>query len=146
MRTRALFKAVACAVLATGIIPAGATNIVWTNTASGDWATAANWNPNQVPSPLDDVSINGAGTVTVDASAAANSLSLGGGTLAGSSSLVLSGTLTWVGGTISGTVQCNGGTGGGGSANTFLNGGQLINTGTLTVATTGVYAFYTGNG
>ena len=59
----------------------------------------------------------------------------------------VSGILT-LGGTITGTVQCNGGTIGGGYAHTYLTGGQLINTGTLTVSTKVVngYYFYTGSG
>jgi hypothetical protein len=69
------------------------------------------------------------------------------GTLGGSGLVVAGGPLNWTGGTISGSVQCNGGTVGGGNAHTYLTGGHLINSGTLTVSTRpGGYAFYTGNG
>jgi len=30
-------------------LPSSAADIVWTNTAGGNWGTAANWSPNQVP-------------------------------------------------------------------------------------------------
>jgi len=49
------------ATLALGLLlaaPAGAVDIVWTNTAStasGNWGVAANWLPHQVPGASDNV-------------------------------------------------------------------------------------------
>ena len=61
-------------------LAAKAVPIAWNNAAGGNWNTAGNWNPAQVPTSADDVSITLAGTytVTVDVNAAANSLTLGG--------------------------------------------------------------------
>jgi hypothetical protein len=57
-----------------------ASSLVWTNTAGGNWSSAANWNPNQVPAATDDAVITNAGnyTVTLDANATINRLILGG--------------------------------------------------------------------
>jgi hypothetical protein len=62
-----------------------ATNIVWTNTAGGNWSVAANWSPNQVPDASDTaiITTDGDYTVTLDISAAVNGLVLG--TTSGSS-------------------------------------------------------------
>ena len=61
-------------------VAAGATPIAWNAAVSGNWNTPGNWNPAQVPTSADDVSITLAGTytVTVDVAASANSLTLGG--------------------------------------------------------------------
>ena len=57
-----------------------AATITWTNTAGGNWSTAANWSPNQVPSGTDDAFITNNGTymVTINATATAGTLTLGG--------------------------------------------------------------------
>jgi len=59
---------------------AHAADIVWTNTAGGNFATAANWNPNQVPAGGDTAWITNDGTytVTINTSATIASLMLGG--------------------------------------------------------------------
>ena len=71
-----------------------AADLVWTNTAGGNWGTAANWSPNQVPGSTDNAFITTAGTytVTVNAGATVASLQAGGGS--GSRTLALSSTLT----------------------------------------------------
>src|SRR6185436_18369349 len=71
-----------------------AADLVWTNTAGGNWGTAANWNPNQVPGSTDNAFITTAGTytVTVNAGATVASLQAGGGS--GSRMVALSSTLT----------------------------------------------------
>ena len=56
-------------------------------------------------------------------------VSISGGTLAGSGMLTLAGPLNWIGGTIKSVVQFNGGTFSG--SYDYLDGGQLINLGTL---------------
>lgn len=77
----------------------GAT-INWTNTAGGNWSTAANWNPNQLPGVTDVAVIAAAGTYTVTNTVARTvaGLTVGGGgsapTLTSSASLtVTNGTL-----------------------------------------------------
>jgi hypothetical protein len=59
---------------------APAADIVWTNTAGGNWSAAANWSPNQAPSTNDTAWItnNGIYTVTLDANVTLNGLALGG--------------------------------------------------------------------
>ena len=59
---------------------APAADIVWTNTAGGNWSAAANWSPNQAPSTNDTAWItnNGTYTVTLDAGVTLNGLVLGG--------------------------------------------------------------------
>ncbi len=52
--------------------------LTWTNTASGNWGNAANWNPNQVPGATDTAVITGAGvTVTLDISPTVGGIILG---------------------------------------------------------------------
>jgi hypothetical protein len=117
--------------------------IYWISTAGGNWSNPANWIPNQVPGPRDEVHIILNTAVTVDMDTTAGSLVLSSGTLTGPGKLTLTGALNWTGGTITGTVQCNGGTV---DHNTWLIGGQLINTGHLTVSTEQGYSFSTGDG
>ena len=73
--------------------------LIWTNTAGGDWSVAANWSPNQVPGSSDNAFITNSGsyTVTLNAQATVNSLSL-------------AQTLAWSGGGLAGavTVATNG--------------------------------------
>ena len=59
---------------------AGAATISWTNTSGGNWSDTANWKPNQVPGPSDNVLITSNGTyiVTQDVDATVASLTLGG--------------------------------------------------------------------
>jgi hypothetical protein len=71
------------AVLLAGLSWSGsvqAADIVWTNTAGGNWSAAANWSPNQAPSTNDTAWItnNGIYTVTLDANVTLSGLALGG--------------------------------------------------------------------
>jgi hypothetical protein len=112
-----------------GVLEARATNISWTNTANGNWSNPLNWSPNQVPTATDDVTL-GDVTMTLDIAATASNLTMSAdGTVVGANSLVLTGALNWSGGAYEVPVYCNGGT-----VNDpyGLNGGQLINSGTLT--------------
>jgi len=54
-------------------------NVVWTNLAGGNWNTAVNWSPNQVPGAIDTAWITNAGsyTVTNSATLAVTALRLG---------------------------------------------------------------------
>lgn len=71
------------AALALGLLlaaPARAADIIWTNTASGNWDAAANWRPNTVPGASDNVWItnNGTYTVSLSVTTAVANLTLGG--------------------------------------------------------------------
>src|SRR5215813_12025096 len=100
-----------------GPVAASAAPIAWKNAVSGNWNTAANWDPAQVPTSADDVSIilDGTYTVTIDAAASVNSLTLGGSTgtqtlslpgnsltLAAASAVGTHGSVTMGGGTLQG--------------------------------------------
>ena len=91
------------------------------NTGTGNWGTAANWSPAQLPVAGDDVVIAANGgnttfTVTLNVAATMNSLTLGGGsgtqtlamasptlTLNAASTVNANGVLTQTGGTVAGT-------------------------------------------
>src|SRR5664280_672392 len=76
MKIILLATAMGCVALA-GRLAEGAT-INWTNTASGGWNTATNWNPNQVPGATDTAIITNAGvTVTLDISPTVGGIILG---------------------------------------------------------------------
>ncbi len=80
---RAIGRGIMCLVgvsCAAHLIPATAATISWTNMSGGNWSTAANWSPNQVPGPADSALItsNGSYTVALDVSATIASLTLGG--------------------------------------------------------------------
>ncbi|HEU5395536.1 MAG TPA: hypothetical protein VFV81_00115, partial [Verrucomicrobiae bacterium] len=78
---------------ATGLTLRVAQAITWTNTAGGNWSTAANWNPNQVPGQYDDVAITTPGTYTVTMDSATvnlHSLALGAGSGNGTQTLWMS--------------------------------------------------------
>ena len=81
-------------------------DIVWTNLAGGDWHSPSNWNPNVVPTALDNAILRITATVTVDSPAECFGLMMGVGsgspTLAGNDTLTLHGNSTWQFGTMSG--------------------------------------------
>jgi hypothetical protein len=170
-------QAVAWVVLAALAGGLHAADITWVNLAGGFWSTAANWNPNQVPGPLDHAWITNSGTYTVtnnsdvivagltlggeggeqtlnllravlalngDGSGNSNAiLRVAGGTLGGSGMLTLAGPLNWTSGTITGAVQCAGGSIST-SSGLGLDGGRLVNSGVLTLSGGGI--LWTGNG
>jgi len=135
--------------------PGRAADIVWTNTASGNWSSINNWSPNQVPVASDTAWItnNGTYTVTLDASATINSLALGGTsgqqTLANSSyALTLNkasvistnGLFNLSGGSLAGTGLLT-------IQGQFVwNGGQINAGSVLTVATNGLLVLTGGSG
>jgi hypothetical protein len=120
-----------------------AATIIWTNTLSGSWNTAANWNPNSVPGLNDNaiitnagvtVSLNGSTTVgaiilgtngagTVTLALAGQTLGLNGpltvnpngsftvdsGILDGNTNAVLSGTIGWTAGDLTGILTISSG-------------------------------------
>ena len=128
--------------------------ITWTNLARNrPWSVAANWSPNQVPGPSDNVNITQLGSdVIVDAHVTIGSLTLANQSFIdpGPGKLTITGPLNWLSGTIRGTVQCNGGMlGDGGTlygSHKYLDGGKLINVGALTNNTPMGFMFYTGDG
>ena len=73
-----LFRLVAAfaAVLVTLSLQSRAATLVWTNTAGGNWSTAANWTPNVVPATGDSVFITNSGTYTVSFNTSVNLASL----------------------------------------------------------------------
>jgi len=99
-------------------------DIVWTNITGGNFATAGNWNPNQVPAAADTAWITNDGTytVTINTSATIASLMLGGS----------SGTQTLS--HVSGTLTLTGSSVGSDHAVYNLNGGGLTGSGILTLA------------
>ena len=134
--------------------PVQAAQIVWTNTAGGNWNVAANWSPNQVPGSADDAVITASGTytVTLNISTNVNSLALGGAsgqqTLANNNgykltlnqaSVINSNGVFTLNGTVAGTglltVQ----------GQFMWNGGYLNPGSVVTVATNGLLALTGGN-
>lgn len=101
-----------------------AADIVWTNLAGGNFATAANWNPNQVPASGDTAWITNDGTYTItfNASATIGSLMLGGS----------SGTQTF--NHSAGTLTFTGAGVGSGNAVYNFSGGALTGSGSLALA------------
>ena len=78
-------------------LPVRSATLVWTNTAGGLWATAANWSPNAVPAPADTVIVTNSGTytITVNASATSADLTLGATNATGTPTiLITAGTFT----------------------------------------------------
>ena len=76
MKIILLATALGCVALAGRLAEAATIN--WTNTASGNWGNAANWNPNQVPGATDTAIITTAGvTVTLDISPTVGGIILG---------------------------------------------------------------------
>ncbi len=131
-----------------------AAQIVWTNTAGGNWNVAANWNPNQVPTSADDAVITASGTyaVTLNTSTNINSLTLGGAsgqqTLANNNGYKL--TLNQASVINSnGVFALNGIVAGAGlltvQGQFMWNGGYLYPGSVLTVATNGLLALAGGN-
>ncbi len=155
-RQRAWRSGIGVAVLLAGLLlvgPGRAAQIVWTNTAGGNWSGTANWSPNQLPVTADTAVITNDGnyTVTMDVSPTIAGLVVGATTgvntqtlLGNGQTLTLNGQVTvnsqgrfnFTGGTLAGaailagTMTCSGGT---------LNSG-----GSLTVAANGVLNL-TGN-
>ncbi|MBT5456662.1 MAG: hypothetical protein HOK82_08645, partial [Rhodospirillaceae bacterium] len=62
--------------LATWSMPASAVPISW-NAGTADWFMAGNWTPMQVPTNLDDASVNNAGTANANGSVQVNELNIG---------------------------------------------------------------------
>jgi putative metal-binding protein/thrombospondin type 3 repeat protein len=65
------------------IVPLQAASLIsWNNAAGGNWNTAANWSPAQVPGASDDaqITLDGTYTVTLDVDITVASLALGGTT------------------------------------------------------------------
>ena len=81
--------------------------LIWTNTSSGDWHDASNWNLHLVPGANDDVTINTAVTVGVNTDAECRGLTLGNGsvpsTISGTGTLTLRGDSSWLSGAMTGS-------------------------------------------
>ncbi len=114
-----------------------AATITWTNSASGGWNTAANWNPNVVPGANDTAIISRAGvTVALNSDTTVRAIVLG---TNGAGKV----TLNWTGGVLAGsmTVASNSSFNiafGGGNTAEF-NGFILTNYGTVNWANTTIH-------
>jgi hypothetical protein len=77
IRTQILLAALALIIAANST---RAANIIWTNTAGGNWSDTNSWSPNQTPGSTDVAIITNSGsyTVTLDTSATVSGLTLGG--------------------------------------------------------------------
>ena len=73
-----------------------AVELVWTNASGGNWDSAANWDPNQVPTLADTAIITNAGsfTVTADTSVSVGNLVIGDGNTNGAPTLAVSSTFS----------------------------------------------------
>ena len=132
-----------------------AAQIIWTNTAGGNWSSPSNWSPNQLPLSTDDVVISAGGTytVTLDTSPTLDSLTLGGGS--GQQTLSTAGyTLSWNSASVvtnNGVLALSGGYLEGGARLT-INGqlqwtaGEIYRGCILTVATNGLLVLAGANG
>jgi pimeloyl-ACP methyl ester carboxylesterase len=113
-----------------GIVNLGGTvSVSGTNTFTGNGISIVNVTGNY---PITTPLVISGGTVNLDGTGALTPpvVTMSGGTLSNSVPLVINGPLNWSGGTIQGVVQFNGGTWSGQNCN--LDGGELINAGTLT--------------
>lgn len=103
----------------------------WKTPVSGNWSGATNWSTGAVPTSANDVQIGGstAYTVTLDATASVNSLTIGDTQATLQNALpAATGTLSVTGAlNNAGTIDLGGGAGGG-----WINAGSLTNTGTMT--------------
>ena len=131
-------------------VPGAGDNAYITNNGTFTVAVTVNASVNTLilggPSGVQTLDLSG-GTFTLEGlgmGSVQSGLSISGGTLAGAGLLALAGQLNWTGGTISGLVQCNGGSIGG-SGQKDLNGGRLVNAGLLAITTTALVRTYSGS-
>jgi hypothetical protein len=95
--TRSLFAVITAAGLTA--FCSHATTVVWTNSASGNWNVANNWDPRQVPQPGDSVFITNNGTYTVTLNVATTNADLRLGGASGKQTLNLNSYLMRITGT-----------------------------------------------
>jgi len=115
-------------------------DIIWTNSANGDWFVPTNWTPNLVPGPNDNVFVTNSVTVTLNSDAECLGLNLGNSiwspTLAGTGSLMMHGASFWLSGSMSGSGRTLVDVGASlnlpGTTTVFLGGGRTLeNAGTI---------------
>jgi len=113
----------AAALLTWTIGLSRAADIVWTNTAGGNWNVAANWSPNLAPGASDNAFITNSGNYTVTLNVTATVLGLRVGGASGQQTLSVGGNTL----TLNDSSDFN--------TNTILtlNGGALTGGGTVTV-------------
>jgi autotransporter-associated beta strand protein len=116
-------------ILATvlGEISVQAQVTAWTNTAGGNWNTAANWNPNIVPDAGTNTLVTNAATYAITYNAPMTATAIG--TLTNGTSAILTLNISAGGFNVAGTTFLNGGSG------SALN---LITNGVMTNATVSV--------
>ena len=95
------------ALFAATIVTSQASSVTWTNTSGGNWSTATNWSPNEVPGPADTAVITTAGTysVTLDVNPTVAGLDLGASSAGSTQSFITAGQTLTVNGPIQVTAQ-----------------------------------------
>jgi hypothetical protein len=129
MNTRGIISLAASAlIIAVAATSARAANIVWTNTAGGNWSDTNSWNPNQMPGSGDVAVITNDGTysVTLDMNPTIGGLVLGTAGGANVQSLSVSNNQTF---TLNGTAQVS--TNGQFNLNGGVLGGNIVLCGAL---------------
>ena len=108
------------------------TNYTWTGAVSSDWFTAGNWNPNNVPGVLDNVTLANGGTINLDNNASINNFTLSSGTIGGTGTLKVTNSTVWSGGSVTCplTIATNAALAINGNVN--MSGSILVNNGTVT--------------
>ena len=135
-----IWRVVVAALVGTTLCVQAA-DITWSNPVGGGWNTAANWNPNQVPGPSDTATLALGVTVTVDADVTVSNVVLSAGTLAGSATLTVSGTMSWTGGAMRG----NGATAIASGASLNISGGNDKTFAQRTLNNAGMFIWSGGN-
>ena len=87
--------------LSAALPAAHAASLVWTNTAGGNWNTAANWSPNQVPGATDSATIALGVNITNNSPSTVSNFTFSSATLKGSGPLTVVGTMNWQSGDLS---------------------------------------------
>ncbi|MGE3771581.1 MAG: hypothetical protein AB7I32_01560 [Gammaproteobacteria bacterium] len=139
-----------CAAALTIFAAGPAAALTW-NGVNGSWTDGGNWTPPGPPGATDVATIN-AGTAQLDSNTSILGLTQGGGTIAGTGTLIVTGDSTWSTGTHSGTgtSQFDGALALSGAGLKVLLGGRTVNlNGTTTwsgntAANNGAIRFWNG--
>jgi autotransporter-associated beta strand protein len=119
----------------------------WITGTAGDWSTAADWSLGVVPTSTVDAVINNTNAVTVNGTAAANSLILNSSTLTVSGSLTLGTSLTLETGLIQTELILSGGSLSAQSITSpIAYGGYIYGHGTINAAVNGQIVIYANSG
>ena len=163
-RARRLLRLAVLWFLLDSLVSLQGATLTWINASGGNWSTAGNWSPAQVPGASDTANITASGTyaITINGNVQAAGLVLGaasgtqtltvsgatlglsGGTSIGANGVLTLNNATVTGAvTVNGTLNCNSSTVGPQSAITVLTGGTLNLGGTTS---SGFYSELTNSG